>query len=257
MRRRRLLLWGGAAMVGVASTAWWKRNEAARWVLTRAHNGDVSLSPGPDIEQVTCLLTPEQTEGPFFISSPRRSDIREDRAGLPLTLQIQIEDAESCTPMEGAVVEIWHCDAEGRYSGYPEDLSRRPLDTLLFLNGQSHVEPFNGKTYLRGAQATDPEGLLTFQTIFPGWYEPRVTHIHVKVLIAGRSELTTQLYFPDSLAREVYATHPDYVAHGVSPYHHGNDGVLGSSPDGSGLLIHPVEGADGLSGFVKLAIQRA
>jgi protocatechuate 3,4-dioxygenase beta subunit len=255
MRRRNLIVLGGAAVIGAGATAWWKRNEVARWALTRTDNQDVRLSDAPDLDQANCLLTPEQTEGPFFIRAPVRADIREDRAGLPLLLRVQVVEADGCTPVPDAVVEIWHCDAAGRYSGYPEHLSRRPLDTLLFVRGaEAQVPPTNEKTYLRGAQVSDARGLLAFQTIFPGWYEPRVTHIHVKVFRQGRSYLTTQLYFPDEFVRDLYSTHADYVAHGTSPYHHGNDAVLGQYPDGTGLLIRPRRAAGGLEASARLGL---
>ena len=148
-----------------------------------------------------CLLTAEQDEGPFFLRGPVRSDIREDRAGLPLTLRVQVVRADTCQPVPDAVVEVWHCDAAGAYSGYRADLARKPVDTMLFLFGggegglDTHLEPTHPGTFLRGAQATGRNGAVEFRTIFPGWYEPRVPHVHAKVFVDGTSYLTTQLYF--------------------------------------------------------------
>ena len=253
--KRRVFLWSGGAVLGAASLAWWQRNEVIGALARLPRNDDVRLSPAPGVDQDLCLLTPEQTEGPFFFQSPVRSDIREDRSGLPLSLRLQVVRADGCQPVAGALVEVWHCDAAGQYSGYPESLSRRPFDTLMFVDGPNDpVEPVNGKTYLRGAQVSDESGLVSFQTILPGWYEPRVPHIHVRVSAGRVRYLASQLYFPDELVRAVYADHPDYAPHGTSPYTHANDGVLGMSPDSEGLLIQPVASESGLTASCKLGV---
>ena len=218
--KRRHLLTAAAGVLGAAGLAAWQRNELTRWLLTRRSNDTITFSS----ETATCRLLPEQTEGPFFIGAPLRSDIREDRSGLPLTLDLQVVQADGCTPVAGAMVEIWHCDAAGRYSGYREDLTRHPFDTMVSIGpGAERVPPANEKRYLRGAQTSDDEGMVRFQTIFPGWYEPRATHIHIKVFEQQQSYLTTQLYFPEELVQEIYRTHPDYAPHGACPYNHGND----------------------------------
>ena len=256
MKRRNFLRLIGIGAVGVVAAGWWNRNEILGSLLVRRQNEGLVLSGSPSLEEDMCLLTPEQAEGPFFIKAPVRSDITEDRVGLPLDLRFQIVDAEDCRPIKGAVAEIWHCDASGRYSGYREDLTRHPMDTLLFLDGpDSHMEPENDKTYLRGAQASDANGMITFKTIFPGWYEPRVTHIHVKLFVDDRAYLTTQLYFPDELVRRIYGTHEDYVAHGKARYTHGNDMVLGTWPDANGLLLTPQEKGGSLIASAKLGLQ--
>ena len=255
MNRRNLLGLIGIGAVGAGATGWWKRNEILRSLLVRRQNDGLVLNPGPALDEDICVLTPEQFEGPFFIKAPVRSDITEDRVGLPLDLRFQIVAAEDCRPIEGAVAEVWHCDASGRYSGYREDLTRHPMDTLLYLDGpDSHVDPENDRTYLRGAQSSDPNGMITFKTIFPGWYEPRVTHIHVKLFIDDRAYLTTQLYFPDELVARIYGTHEDYLPHGKAPYTHGNDMVLGTWPDANGLLLTPQEKDGGLIASAKLGI---
>ena len=63
-------------------------------------------------ETSSCTVTPEETEGPFYIDVDAiRSDIREDRDGTALRLGVRVRDAESCEPIRNAVVDIWHCDA--------------------------------------------------------------------------------------------------------------------------------------------------
>ena len=251
---RRTWLGVGAAALGAVGLTWWQRNPIARWALTRRTNQGVALSALKADEQ-TCVVTPEQVEGPFFFHAPQRSDIREDRTGVPLDLQLRVIQAGNCAPIAGALVELWHCDAAGRYSGYPEDLSRRPFETMLYLSGQDvSVPPENEKLFLRGAQTTDAQGTVAFTTIFPGWYEPRVAHIHAKVFIDGRSYTTTQLYFPDKQAHAIYSRHPDYAPHGLCPYNHDNDVVLGSNPEAQGLLLHTSNQSDGLAAQCQLAV---
>jgi hypothetical protein len=66
----------------------------------------------------TCRLTPSTKQGPYYFETETlRSDIREDRQGVRLRLAIKLRDGETCSPLDDAVVEIWHCDAGGLYSG--------------------------------------------------------------------------------------------------------------------------------------------
>lgn len=255
MKRRNLLI-GGAGIAGAGVLIGWQRNELARFMLTRGDNKNLRISAaGAADTSGVCQLTPEQAEGPFFVAAPLRRDVREDRSGLQLDLSMHVVSMDSCQGIAGAVVEIWHCDAAGRYSGYPEHLSRRPLDTLLFLDGpDGHVETTNSKMYLRGAQVSDATGLVQFRTILPGWYEPRVPHIHVKVFQENRSYLTTQLYFPEPLTTEIYGQHPDYKPHGLSPYNFDNDGVLRAYPNAESLMLQPIAAGGSLQAECVLGI---
>ncbi len=248
LRRRFTLAIGAAAALG--GIAWWQRNTLARALLTSRQNEGLALTAN---DSSTCMLTPEQEEGPFFVRAPMRRDIREDRAGLTLELNLQVVRTDACAPVANALVEIWHCDAAGRYSGYPEDLSRDPVGTILFV-GNDHVEPVNDKTYLRGAQRSDADGFVRFTTVLPGWYEPRVPHIHVKTFVDDTAYVTTQLYFPTELTEAVYREHADYAPYGGSPYHSGNDPVLGQFADAHGLLLAPERSGDRLHASGRLAI---
>ena len=217
---RRKLLWAFGGLAGLGAVTWWQRNNIARSLITRPRNQEVVLEASPEIDDELCILTPEQGEGPYFVPSAERVDIREDRNGLPLNLNIQVVKSDGCSPVTGARVEIWHCDAAGRYSGYPEELARKPFDSMMFLSGQPRTQAatVNEKTYLRGAQITDASGAVRFDTIVPGWYDLRAPHIHLKVIADGQSYLTTQLYFDDDLINGIYSTHSDYVDHGTTPY---------------------------------------
>lgn len=151
-----------------------------------------------------CVLTPEQTEGPYFSDQRlNRSDIRRDpsdgtvKAGVPLSLTLRVHTVNPghCVPLAGAIVDIWHCDATGIYS----DVADPRFDT-------------RGKKFLRGYQMTDAQGLVSFLTIYPGWYPGRALHIHFKVransATQGVVEMTSQLYFPDALSDKILASAP-------------------------------------------------
>jgi protocatechuate 3,4-dioxygenase beta subunit len=134
-----------------------------------------------------CPLTPEQTEGPYYLDGEAvRSDITEGRPGAALQLDLRVVDAATCAPIAGVPVDIWHADAQGTYSGFGAATANR--------------------TFLRGVQVTDADGRVTFRTIYPGWYVGRTTHIHVKVHLGGTSEHTGQLYFDEAVSDQVFAT---------------------------------------------------
>lgn len=161
----------------------------------------------------SCVVTPQQTEGPYFVDERlRRSDIRTDpsdgsiKDGLPLALEIRVSsinsvDRANCKPLAGAVVDIWHCDAQGIYS----DVMDSSFNTV-------------GKKFLRGYQVTDKDGTVRFITIYPGWYPGRTPHIHFKIRTNPKYErgveFTSQLYFNDSTTDRVYAKHRAYARKG-------------------------------------------
>ncbi len=156
-----------------------------------------------------CVARPEATEGPYFVDEMlNRSDVRSDpgtgevRVGLPLALTFNVSAlGAACTPLEGAQVDIWHCDASGVYS----DVNDRSFSTV-------------GQKFLRGYQATDADGRATFTTVFPGWYSGRAVHIHFKVRVTsgGRDlEFTSQLFFDEAVNAAVFAQAP-YAGRGLA-----------------------------------------
>jgi protocatechuate 3,4-dioxygenase beta subunit len=135
-----------------------------------------------------CQLAPRQTEGPYYIRNNLvRRDITDGRPGTPLRLELRVQN-RACAALPGASVDIWHCDASGAYSGFGAGSASR--------------------TFLRGTQIADGDGLVTFDTIYPGWYVGRAVHIHVKVHTGGREVHTGQLYFEESLNDAVFRTAP-------------------------------------------------
>ena len=146
-----------------------------------------------------CVVRPELTIGPYFVDGQlNRSDILSEpsdnlvKEGVPLTLIINVANVaeNSCTPIEGAQVDIWHCDANGQYSG----VSDQGFDT-------------QGQQFLRGYQLTNANGAVQFLTIYPGWYPGRAVHIHFKLRSSPEAapgfEFTSQLFFDDELTAVV------------------------------------------------------
>jgi protocatechuate 3,4-dioxygenase beta subunit len=158
--------------------------------FAQAAGADTSaLLPGSDV----CVLIPETTEGPYYFDPALvREDITEGRAGVPVALRLQVVDA-GCKPMPGARVDVWHCDAAGLYSNYAGqgDDQSNPVST-------------KGETFLRGTQLADARGIVTFRTIYPGWYPGRTTHVHFKVFLDKATVLTGQIFFPDGLSEFIY-----------------------------------------------------
>jgi protocatechuate 3,4-dioxygenase beta subunit len=142
-----------------------------------------------DAATVSCILTPEQTEGPYYIAGEKlRRNITDGRPGTPLLLRAFVVDATTCRTIRNAAVDIWHADAGGVYSGFGDGASSR--------------------TFMRGIQRTNAKGLAQFRTVYPGWYQGRTVHIHVKVHVGGSVVHTGQLYFPDSVTDAVYRRAP-------------------------------------------------
>ncbi|GHI06293.1 protocatechuate dioxygenase [Streptomyces cellostaticus] len=144
-------------------------------------------------------LTSELVEGPYCIDADKiRQNVTEDEEGIPLALTLKVIDAETCKPLRDAAVDIWHCNAVGVYSGYEAMGSGggggggpAPSGTPTGAppsggpGGGAHQEPTDDKRYLRGTWRTDQRGHVTFRTVFPGWYQGRCVHIHVKVHVDG------------------------------------------------------------------------
>ena len=146
-----------------------------------------------------CFLTPQSIEGPYYLDPHLvRTQIAEGRAGVPLRVDLRVIDGATCKPSEGARVDIWHADARGIYSGYEGQGDKQDLSTV-------------GQKFLRGTQFTDSKGAVSFETIYPGWYAGRATHIHFKVLVDDRNVLTGQMYFPDAVNEFIYANIPAYA----------------------------------------------
>lgn len=175
--------------------------------------GRVFAQDGPSaVGAGSCRLTTQDVTGPFYVDYyPDQSNLMEQQAGVPLTLDFQVKDVLTCKPVPGAKVVIWHANAEGYYSGVKNPV----LNADGTLSGEQ--VDFTEATFHRGVQTTDGSGRVRFITAYPGWYFPRATHLHVKVLPPDFSEAhTTQLYFPNAINDAVYASE-SYVHRGPNP----------------------------------------
>jgi protocatechuate 3,4-dioxygenase beta subunit len=186
-RRASLLRLAGLAAAAGGGAAW-KLDSA-----DAAGSGPRAVSSG----LVSCVLTPELTEGPYFVPNEAlRRDVTEGKPGVPLLLSLTVLNASTCKPVRNAAVDIWHCDAVGIYSGA--------------------VAGDPGTNFLRGVQRTSAKGVATFKTVYPGWYRGRAVHIHVKVHVGGNVVHTGQLFFPAAVTNAVYRNAP-YSTHGTTP----------------------------------------
>jgi len=185
--RRRLLIVGAATVLVGCSGNDSPAREAAVDRGQRTNTSATGTSTTRDIRGTTvppstsgeppaaCMLTPELTAGPYYLGGHlARGDITEGRPGTPLEFQVRVLALPSCEPLTGAAVDIWHCDAGGEYSGFNGNSL-----------GATQAGGTNDKRFLRGVQLTDTNGVATFTTIYPGWYEGRAVHIHLTVLDGG------------------------------------------------------------------------
>jgi len=198
-----------------------------------------------------CVLTPELTEGPYFLDDMLvRDDITEGKAGIPMALRITVVDAGTCAPIENAAVDVWHCDANGFYSGFV-DADPDPADPNPYQDDGS-----DPNTFLRGVLLSDADGLVEFQTIYPGWYISRDVHIHMKVHVGGATAdgtydggttaHTGQLAFSDDFSERVAKVEP--YASRVSTFTRlEDDGVFSGLEDDDPayfLTLTPVDESD-------------
>jgi protocatechuate 3,4-dioxygenase beta subunit len=196
----------------------------------------------------SCVVRPEQTEGPYFVDERlNRSDIRSDpgarvtKAGVPLLLALTVSSLRdgACRPLPGAQVDLWHCDAEGVYS----DVTDPHFDTV-------------GQRFLRGYQVTDREGTVRFTTIYPGWYEGRTAHIHFKVRTQPASAkghvFTSQLYFDDALSDRVFGRAP-YAGRGERKVRNPDDQIFRRG--GRELTLDPAPSGEGYAASFALGLE--
>jgi protocatechuate 3,4-dioxygenase beta subunit len=182
----------------------------------------------------SCVASPEMTIGPYFVDEElNRSDIRTDptdgttQTGVPLTLALYVMDVSgnACTPLAGALVDIWHCNALGLYS-------------------DEQVEGTAGKKYLRGYQTTDASGMVQFTTIYPGWYTGRAVHIHAMVRTSSSQStgaaFTTQFFFDDTLTDQVHTQAP-YNTRGTRNTRNSQDNIYAN---GGNQMLLPLTGSN-------------
>jgi protocatechuate 3,4-dioxygenase beta subunit len=231
-RRESLLKLGGLAATVVGAGAWAGRE---LWDAPDAHAAGAGLA-AVDSGLVACVLTPEMTEGPYYVEGDKlRRNITEGKAGVPLTLRLTVLDVSTCKPVKGAAIDIWHCDALGVYS-------------------ETSVQSTEDLTFLRGIQKTDNNGLAIFRTIYPGWYAGRAVHIHVKVYMGGRTVHTGQLFFPDALTDTVYNRSP-YSSRGSRTTRNATDSIFRNA--GKRSMLRLARSDTGYVGRMTMGVSRS
>ena len=183
---------------------------AAALAMGAAGTSEAPLTaPAPDTAPgaaaAVCTLTKEMTEGPYYLDGALvRADVTEGKPGAPLKLALTVVDDATCAPIPGALVEIWHADHLGEYSGY--------------VGNNGHNESDDG-TFLRGGVLTDAGGVANLTSVYPGWYRGRCVHIHVKVhtgvtltsdgsFTGGTTLHTGQLFFDETVTAALAKVSP-------------------------------------------------
>ncbi|MBV6477814.1 MAG: hypothetical protein HGGPFJEG_00558 [Ignavibacteria bacterium] len=161
-----------------------------------------------------CWLTPQLTEGPYYFNANlNRSDVRYNTSnnffhdGIRLNMNITVIDYD-CNPVPGVIVDIWHTNIDGVYSGYNQPGGN-----------------YTGHNFMRGFQTTNQDGVASFITSYPGWYPGRATHVHFKVRLSSSTIITSQYCFLDSVNNAVYAT-PLYSGRGPNPTTNAMDSIF-------------------------------
>lgn len=182
--------------------------------------GNESSDPTPVVGTESCDVSPSETAGPFPTKSPSSlvmEDITSDRTGIEMVMNITVQNKNAnCAAASGVVVDVWHCDKDGYYSEY----------------GGTGMQSVNFQTvhFLRGRQSTNADGLVSFKTIFPGWYSGRAPHIHVHLYdSSGNSLLVTQIAFPTDVCNTVYTTATQHYTKGTQDTSNSSDNVFSDS----------------------------
>ena len=164
--------------------------------------------------------------------------------GVPLNINIQVVDVNHCTPLEGYVVYLWHCDETGLYSMYNQEVL--------------------SETYLRGVQITDSNGIVEFQTVYPGCYDGRMVHMHFDVfksidLAVNNKTITktSQLTFPYKISEEIYKNHSNIYTNGAENLSHISFETDNVFSDGYSSQLASIDSGDifsGLNSSIQVAV---
>ncbi|SER87944.1 Dioxygenase [Streptomyces sp. yr375] len=243
--RRTVLVASGATAAALAVGA------AATYEAPTAEAVDAA----PVAAAAVCTLTKEMTEGPYYLDGQYvRADITEGKAGVPLKLTLTVVDDDTCVPLSNALVEIWHADALGEYSG--------------FVGSNGHSEPDDG-TFLRGGVLTNSSGVAAITTIYPGWYRGRCIHIHIKVhtgvtltsdgsFTGGQEVHTGQLFINETITTAVAKVSP-YSTNTVALTTLAQDSIYDDGGAASGLMTLTALGSStsaGYAGTLTLGVER-
>jgi protocatechuate 3,4-dioxygenase beta subunit len=196
---------------------------------------DVASYPDPFAAGAsTCPLTCRLTQGPCWApTAPVRQDVSEGEPGVPFRLALRVVQADGCTPLQGAEVEIWYCNIDGLYSG--DDIQGGNALEFCTSNDDHALSGY----FCRGRAVSDAAGKLSFHGSYPGWYPGRSIHIHILVRPAANAGETTtanavamsQLFFPEDLSADIFCNVSAYAERGQPDTSFARDGVLNAVPD--------------------------
>jgi len=184
---------------------------------------DQASYPDPfTVAPTACALVATTTLGPCTTATELvRRDVSEGWTGLPVRLALKVVDA-SCAPLAGVTVKIWHTNIGGSYSG-------QTPNNGMCLEQTSYAT----MDFFRGAQVTDADGVVAFDTCFPGWYAGRAIHIHFQILTGGTSTRVSQLFFPEDVTTAIFAAHPEYAGAGQPDTSLASDNIIAAIPSAS------------------------
>jgi protocatechuate 3,4-dioxygenase beta subunit len=193
----------------------------------------------PEDDASVCTLIPSETAGPFPLDLTTntfyfRQDVRETQTGVPLRLRMKINGIGNCGVMQNVRVNIWHCTRDGFYSGY-----------------QTQV----GQTHLRGYQYTDVNGEVEFLTVFPGWYNGRVCHIHFQVFVSSAYSVVSQLGFNETTKNAIYAANPSLYPNGPDPKSMATDGIFSDGFLLQVATLTPNADIGGYDSYLEVGVQ--
>lgn len=175
-----------------------------------------SSYPDPFTDSLdSCQLVATTTDGPCTTTTDlEREDISEEWSGLPLRLGLKVVDT-SCNVLAGATVKIWHTNFAGSYSG------ETPNNGMCLKD-----QAYSSNDFFRGVQTTDEDGVVYFDSCFPGWYRGRAVHIHFQVKNGAQSYRVSQVFFPEDITEEVFSSHEEYLDFGQPDTTFSNDNII-------------------------------
>ncbi|KAL4941721.1 hypothetical protein BDV06DRAFT_235913 [Aspergillus oleicola] len=234
-------------------------------VVNTSHHSDLHVTantPADDLFDTdpVCILAPEGEIGPFWVKGELiRYDISDGEDGVPVYIDGQFIDINTCEPIQDLYWDVWSCNSTGVYSGVQSSM-----------NGNGDDGSNLDAMFSRGIQKTDADGVAGFKTTFPGHYSGRATHIHVvghlgatvlsnNTLTGGYVPHIGQLFFDQDLINEIEATYP-YNTNTVEITQNADDHVViveTEDSDSDPFFQYALIGdsvADGLVAWVTLGV---
>lgn len=218
--------------------------------LTLIGVGTTMLKPNLLGSQMTsppggvCTLIPSETAGPFPLDLTEnnkflRQDIRDGKPGVQLNVKLKVLGLGNCLPMQNVRVNIWHCDKDGIYSGYNNNQNQGDLNAI------NH----------RGYQFTNANGEVDFITIFPGWYNGRIAHIHFQVAVSTSYAAVSQLTWEIAPKNALYAANATLYTKGADPMTLAADNIFSNGYALQIATLTPNTTTGGYDTYMEISVQ--